>query len=260
MSCAVFGVLGFFMKRGGWPRPPVILALVLGEILERSFQISTRIHDGVGWLGRPIVLVLLVVIALTIFLAVRGVARQKLAGNTPSGEASEKNPGISLPVSLVLLLGFVYAAYSALAWPQPVRQFPLLIAVPGALLTLLVVARDTLQLRKEKSETGSWRVTWQAASRQAWLASAIPFFAYIFAMMGLTLLVGQKIAMPVFIAVYLLRWGHCRPPVAAAYALAAWAVLVIFYDRIMNLLFHPSYLALWLEPRLPPGTPAWLVF
>ena len=104
LSCVVFGVIGFFMKRGGWPRPPVILALVLGEILERSFQISMRIHEGPGWLSRPIVIGLLLVIVVTIFLAIRGIAREKLAGKVAAGEASEKNPAVSLPFTLILLV------------------------------------------------------------------------------------------------------------------------------------------------------------
>ena len=53
MSCLGFGILGFFMKRGGWPRPPLVLALVLGNIMENAFVISTRAYEaGDGWRGR----------------------------------------------------------------------------------------------------------------------------------------------------------------------------------------------------------------
>lgn len=260
ISCAVFGVIGFLMKRGGWPRPPVILALVLGEILERSFQVSMRIHEGPGWLGRPIVVVLLLIIATTIFLAARGVAREKLAGKVPAGEASEKNPAVSLPCSLVLFGTFVWAGYTALAWPPPVRQFPLLIAIPGALLSLTVVVRDLVHLLAVNKASASWKKTLQQASKDAWLAEALPFFTYVFGMIVLTLLVGQKIALPLFIGVYLLRWGHYRKRIAITYALVAWAILVFFYDQVMSLLFHPSYLALWLRPLLPASAPDWLLF
>ncbi len=258
LSCAMFGVIGFFMKRGGWPRPPVILALVLGEILERSFQISTRIHEGLAWLNRPIVIVLLLLIVITIFLAIRGVAREKLAGNVPAGEASEKNPAISLPLSLILFVIFVWAGYKALDWPPPVRQFPLLISVPGSLLSLVVLIRDLVHLIETKKAAGTWQVTLQQARKDAWLAEALPFFGYVFGMIVLTLLVGQKIAMPVFIGVYVVRWGHYRKRIAVAYALGAWAIMVFFYDQVMSLLFHPSYLALWLRPVLPSGVPDWL--
>ncbi len=258
LSCAVFSVIGFFMKRGGWPRPPVILALVLGEILERTFQISSRIHGGAGWLGRPIVVVLLLVIVATIFLAARSVARDKLAGSVPAGEASEKNPAVSLSFSLLLFVSFVWAGHTALDWPPLVRQIPLLICAPGALLSLVVIIRDLAHLFETKKEAGSWRVTLQRTSKDAWLAEALPFFGYIFGMIALTLLVGQKIAVPLFIGVYLVRWGHYSKRIAVTYALGAWAILVFFYGQVMSLLFHPSYLALWLQPVLPSGVPDWL--
>ena len=258
LSCAVFGVIGFFMKRGGWPRPPVILALVLGEILERSFQISMRIHEGLGWLTRPIVIVLLLVIVITIFLAARGVAREKLVGKVSAGEASEKNPAVSLPLSSILFLTFVCAGYTALSWPPPVRQFPLLIAIPGSLLSLVVVIRDLAHLIETKKVVGDWNETLGQAGKDAWLAEALPFFAYVFGMIALTLVIGQKLAVPLFIGVYLVRWGDYHKRFAIAYALSAWAIMVFFYDQVMNLLFHPSYLALWLRPLLPPGFPDWL--
>jgi hypothetical protein len=258
VSCAVFGVIGFIMKRGGWPRPPVILALVLGPILERSFQISTRIHEGPGWLGRPIVMVLILIIVVTIFLAVRGVARDKLAEKTPAGDAAERNPAISLPCSLVLFGIFIWAGYTALDWPPAVRQFPLLISVPGALLSLVVVIRDLLHLFATKSLAGSWKAMLQQASKDAWLAEALPFFAYVFGMIILTLVVGQKIALPLFVGIYVVRWGNYPKRMGFAYALGAWAIMVFFYDQVMSLLFHPSYLALWLQPILPTAVPDWL--
>jgi len=159
----------------------------------------------------------------------------------------------------VLLFGvFVWAGVTALDWPPPVRQFPLLISVPGALLSLVVIIRDLVHVFETKKGAGSWKVTLQQASKDAWLAEALPFFAYVFGMIAVTLLVGQKIALPLFIGVYLVRWGRYRKRIAVAYALGGWAVLVFFYDQVMNLLFHPSYLALWLQPILPSTVPDWL--
>lgn len=42
----VFGVLGIFMKLYGWPRPPILIALTLGEIVEKYLWISTNTW---GW-------------------------------------------------------------------------------------------------------------------------------------------------------------------------------------------------------------------
>src|SRR5690242_20818745 len=46
------------MKQLRWPRPPLILGLVLGDTVERNLFISVERYDLV-WLARPIVLGLL---------------------------------------------------------------------------------------------------------------------------------------------------------------------------------------------------------
>jgi putative tricarboxylic transport membrane protein len=50
----VFGLLGLTMVYLGWPRPPLILGLVLGTLIERNFLISYELH-GLGLFLKPIV-------------------------------------------------------------------------------------------------------------------------------------------------------------------------------------------------------------
>ncbi len=259
ISCTVFGIVGFAMKRGGWPRPPVILALVLGSILEGYFQISMRVHQGVGWLTRPIVLALIVVIIITLVFAARGIARQKLSAKPTTGEGSARNPALSLALSAGLCVLFIWAGVTALQWPPPVRQPPLLVAIPGAILAGIVAVRDLLQLLVEKRAEGAWLDTLRKSYKDAWLAKAIPFFGYLVGIIVVTIVAGQKIALPLFIGVYLLRWGGYRKRIALSYAFAGWIIVVFFYGEVMNLLFHPSYLALWLENTVADGLPIWLI-
>lgn len=60
----IFGILGYFMVLHGWPRPPLILGLILGKIGENYLWISTAAY-GVKWLLFPSVIIL---ILLTIFV------------------------------------------------------------------------------------------------------------------------------------------------------------------------------------------------
>ncbi|MGH7769742.1 MAG: tripartite tricarboxylate transporter permease [Candidatus Binatia bacterium] len=55
----VFGFVGYLKIRCGWPRAPLVLGFVLGKIAENNFYIST-IRYGAAWLGRPVVLVLII--------------------------------------------------------------------------------------------------------------------------------------------------------------------------------------------------------
>src|SRR5581483_3798005 len=54
-----FGLLGYAMKRLGYPRPPLILGLVLGDLMERYLYRSVASY-GYTWLYRPAVIVLAV--------------------------------------------------------------------------------------------------------------------------------------------------------------------------------------------------------
>jgi TctA family transporter len=56
----IFGVLGYFMVLLGWPRPPLILGLILGRIAENYLWISTQAY-GMKWLLHPSVLVLILI-------------------------------------------------------------------------------------------------------------------------------------------------------------------------------------------------------
>ncbi|MGH7927817.1 MAG: tripartite tricarboxylate transporter permease, partial [Candidatus Binatia bacterium] len=62
----VFGVLGLIMVHHGWPRPPLVLGLVLGPLIERNLFISYEIY-GFGFLLRPIVLVIIVIALAVLF-------------------------------------------------------------------------------------------------------------------------------------------------------------------------------------------------
>ena len=256
ISCLIMGAVGIAMKRGGWPRPPLILALVLGGIMERRFQISILAHDGLGWLQRPIVLVVLALVALSLLYAARQSALQPQ--RTPGGgEGDERNPLLSLPFAVVLFAIFVWAALEALQWPEGVRQFPLTAAVPGAAMTLWIILLDGRAARKAVSYAGSLSAAFHAAAEQAFLMRALGFLGYLLAMLMLMPVIGQKLVLPLFIFVYLIRWGHYDLRVAAGYALAGWLLLVGFYDRIIQLQWHPS----WLYYQLPETSwlPRWLI-
>jgi putative tricarboxylic transport membrane protein len=55
-----FGALGWAMVALGWPRPPLVLGLVLGKLSETYLYLSVGRYDW-AWLTRPLVVVLFVV-------------------------------------------------------------------------------------------------------------------------------------------------------------------------------------------------------
>src|SRR5271168_1920301 len=61
-----FGIIGWIMKRLGWPRPPMVLGIVVGAIFERYLFISTQLY-GWGWLYRPAVLAILACVVWALY-------------------------------------------------------------------------------------------------------------------------------------------------------------------------------------------------
>lgn len=56
-----FGCLGLVLDRYDWPRPPIVLGLILGKIAEPYLAISVNRY-GWHWIYRPVVVVLFVII------------------------------------------------------------------------------------------------------------------------------------------------------------------------------------------------------
>ena len=257
-----FGLIGYVMKRGGWPRPPFVLALILGGIMEQTFQISMAAHRGPSWLWeRPMVIAIAVLCILTVVLATRGVIKNKKLGEDgpATGEGNERNPIVSMPLSVGLLVMFTYAYFISQSWPVNAQQFPFTIAVPGVFFALYTVGLDVRHLVLESRTLGGLGNVWADAERKIYASETAAFFGYLIGVLLLTMLVGQKIAIPVFMALYLLRWGGYGWRVSALYAAGGWLMLVGFYDRVMNLFWHPSWLSDWLPEAVPDWFPIWLI-
>jgi TctA family transporter len=56
----IFGLMGYYMVLHGWPRPPLILGLILGRIAENYLWISTAAY-GAKWLLFPSVIFLILI-------------------------------------------------------------------------------------------------------------------------------------------------------------------------------------------------------
>jgi TctA family transporter len=67
----VFGVVGYLMRRYGYPRPAMILGLVLGDLMEKYLYRSVASY-GFTWLGRPAVIALLILAAVSFLFTLRG--------------------------------------------------------------------------------------------------------------------------------------------------------------------------------------------
>jgi putative tricarboxylic transport membrane protein len=66
----VFGIIGYLMRRFGYPRPAMILGLVLGGLME-TYLYRSMASYGFSWLARPSVIVLLSLATISFLLTMR---------------------------------------------------------------------------------------------------------------------------------------------------------------------------------------------
>lgn len=69
LTMVAFGTLGYFMRSAGWPRPPLLLGLVLGPIAERYMWTSVQLY-GVEFLLRPGVLIIFTILLASVLYPV----------------------------------------------------------------------------------------------------------------------------------------------------------------------------------------------
>jgi TctA family transporter len=69
---ALFGVFGYYLKRYGWPRVPIVIAFVLGNLFETNLHLTLQLQElgRIDILARPIALVLAVLTAGTFMVPV----------------------------------------------------------------------------------------------------------------------------------------------------------------------------------------------
>ena len=74
-----FGILGYFMRKFDFPAAPVVLALVLGPMVEKSLRQSLSISHGslAIFFNRPISAVLLFISFISLFVPLFRVAWQE---------------------------------------------------------------------------------------------------------------------------------------------------------------------------------------
>jgi len=252
----LFGLLGLLMNQAGWPRPPLVLGFILGTIMERSLDLSLQAF-GMEWIFRPVSVVLGFLVVITIVVSLRGARRGRKEpgavsnkgeaeasqpGFSPTREGEGGNPVLSLVLSLIVLLVFVYSVVGVWGYREEVSSFPTTVGIAGALLTLVIFQRDLLAVRRlfvSKLKAGVSLLT-QVTQGFMPLAKVGIAFIWLIALLPLTWLVGQEIAIPIFMLFYLKLWGKEKWPLTLGISLGGWLFLRLIFEEVIHVNWYPS--------------------
>ncbi|SFZ86030.1 putative tricarboxylic transport membrane protein [Devosia enhydra] len=96
MVMIAFGVLGYIFKKLDWPTVPLVIAIILGPLLERALRQSLELSDGDAsvFVTTPVSAGLLglafLVVAVSVLSGLRPVKRLSSRFSNPAGKADQK--------------------------------------------------------------------------------------------------------------------------------------------------------------------------
>jgi len=246
-----FGALGWIMEKLEWPRPPVLLGLVLGPLAENRLFLSTD-NYGWGWTARPAVIGIAVLTLFGIFYPMFKSRREKrekdLAVARATGVEEIPEPahfqfGAAALFTTVIIVALALALWQSRNFGYRAGLFPWVVGTPTLLLALGQLGRD-LYGKKKKSAGGlaeSVETHVEIApeiERQRTLsiiAWTVGFFLAIW-------LLGFSYAVPLTIFLYLKFAGHEKWPMTIAVTFFSWLFYWSLFERLLNVPFPEGLL------------------
>jgi TctA family transporter len=254
-----FGLVGWIMKQFKWPRPPLILGVVLGDTIERYLFISIERY-GVSWMLRPIVVLLFA-------LAILGIVRPLLQDIRSQGgmrrmltnfQAPTFHPSQLFTMFMIALIGSAVAA--SLRWDFSAKIVPIVVGVVG--LTAAALSLFNEMCRKPAvagaegiaehaqheveqkihmdltSDTGHLPVR-EIILRAAW------FFGYLIGFMAVMAVIGLIPTVAVFVVFFMRYEARERWTLVIPYAVILVVFIWFAFDYFMAVPWPPTLIGQW---------------
>lgn len=232
------GALGWIMKNRGWPRPPLVLAFVLGGLIENYLFIS-HLRYGLEWALRPVPMVM---IAIIVFMLVRPLIRHWRSGLRAGAGAAAPDKATTTeamnPTELVMWTGtaalFVYVLVSSAEWEVAARLMPRALSTVGLIAIAGYLAWNWFNGGFAKSLTEV--KPWSGVLRQGlWLVGLV---------VGVGL-IGMLPAMGVFIVAYMRVEGKTQWSNIAMIVTPYWLAAFFLFHKLLHLPWPHSLLGDW---------------
>lgn len=164
---ACFTAIGLMMKVFSWPRPPLMLGLILGPIVEQNLLSAVSIYGVVGVITRPIAigLVILLVVSIVTFMRLtsRSVPDEDVERMLDQDAAGDEAPDVrrrpaasptltqrlrqrpNVPALVLGALG-AYFAIESLSFPAGSRMVPLFTGTSAVVLCAYQLVKQAVKV------------------------------------------------------------------------------------------------------------------
>lgn len=233
-----FGGLGWIMEKLQWPRPPVLLGLVLGPLAENRLFLASD-NYGMAWTWRPGVLIIFAITLIGIIYPIIKKKWEEKATETPAAPV-ETVPKTAFRFDRRVLFTLCVIVLLALALWQSrnfgtrAGLFPWVIGTPTLLLALFQLAKDLRGHRKTSAPLfeGEAAVSPELATRRTLVVIGwtVGFFIAIW-------LLGFSYAVPLTMVLYLKLAGREKWTTIAIMTFCTWLFFYLLFERMLNVPF-----------------------
>jgi TctA family transporter len=238
-----FGGLGWIMEKLEWPRPPVLLGLVLGPLAENRLFLASD-NYGLAWMQRPGVVL---IFAVTLIGVVYPIIKNKWQDRELATPAASVQPApkrrlqfdqrVFFCASVIFILAL--ALWQSRNFGFRAGLFPWVIGTPTLLLTFFQLAKDIGGHRKVSAPPveGTVEISSEAESRRTLsiLGWIVGFFLAIWWL-------GFSYAVPLTLLLYLKLAGKEKWPITIIVTLCTWIFFYVLFERMLSVPFPDGLL------------------
>jgi TctA family transporter len=248
-SLMFFGMLGWAMKHFKWPRPPLVLGFILGEVIERYMFISIERY-GVSWMLRPVVVVMFIMAGLSLLRPLLADVRghgglRKMVSQWGHPMFSAENL-----FAAALLCLFIAMLGESFEWSFAARIIPTIVGTGAILFCSLSLINDVFGLHErdgggaiaEKSK----KIHMDIASKTAHLPTKVIltrgflFFGWMAGFAACMALIGLIPTVPIFITAFMRLEGREPWRIVIPMAASVVALIYVVFDQLLAIPWPPT--------------------
>ncbi len=242
-----FGILGYFMKRLAYPRPPLILGMILGHLIEKYLYISWAAY-GFVWLVRPGVMSLMLLVFGTLFYTIWS---RREAGTGPvallarSALKFQFRPASYMTLFFIAI--FLWAIVRSWDWPLIAKLMPIYVAaVPCLVMGLIQLSQDTL-VRDTGGATRPDGIEMdetfkEGLNRGVEIRRTLAFFGWLSGGAVGVWLVGIVYSLPLFMLLYMRIEGKEKWWISLTYGVAAYFTVWGLFEGVFKIIWPEGLL------------------
>jgi TctA family transporter len=254
-----FGLLGWVMKQFKWPRPPLILGVVLGDIIERYLFISVERY-GLDWMTRPVVAIMFV-------LAFVGLVRPfiqdvRIQGGfvrmfTQFGAPRFKYSQLFTVFYLVMMAYMVGVAFT---WNFDARIVPVIVGSFGVFVVCVSLFNEVFRSERAVKVEGIGEAAEKEVeqkihmdldsgtdhlSHKEVISRAALFFGYLIGFMAVMYAIGLIPTAGLFVIFFMRYEGKERWRLTLTYAACTVGLIYVMFDQVMAVPWPQTLVGQW---------------